>query len=82
MSGDVFICLFYRKRSASSFFSLDVVLFQTIRFKIVIYFVIKQMLFDFSRQSKAYKNENSAGKSQTFFLIYGNEVKDPNPAKL
>ena len=40
-----------------------------IRFKITIYLVIKENIFEFSSKSRVYENENSAGKSSVHFLV-------------
>ena len=42
------------------------VLVERIRFKITIYLVIKQNIFEFSSKSRVYENEHSAGKSSVF----------------
>ena len=41
---------------------------EIIRFKIKIYLVIKQDIFEFSSESRVYKNEQSAGNTLDFFL--------------
>ena len=38
-----------------------------IRFKITIYLVIKQNIFEFNSESRIYENEHSAGKAQCIF---------------
>ena len=50
-------------------FSFLIILFEIIRFKITIYLVIKQNIFEFSSESRVYKNEHSAGKSPVCFLV-------------
>ena len=53
-----------------------------IRFKITIYLVIKQKIFEFSSECKVHENEHSAGKSPVCFLIYRDKVRHPSTAKL
>ena len=49
--------------------------------KITIYLVIKQNIFEFSSESRIYKNEHSAGKSPVCFLVYRDKVRHPSTAK-
>ena len=53
-----------------------------IRFKITIYLVIKQNIFEFSSESRVHKNEHSVGKSPACFLVYRDKVSHPNTTKL
>ena len=53
-----------------------------IRFKITIYLVIKQNIFEFSSESRAHKNEHSTGKIPVCFLVYRDKVRHPSTAKL
>ena len=55
---------------------------EIITFKITIYLVIKQNIFEFSSESRVPENEHSAGKSPMCFLIYKNNVRHPSTAKL
>ena len=57
-------------------------LVEIIRFKITIYLVIKQNMFEFSSKSKVHKNKHSAGKSPVCFLVYRDKVRHPSTTKL
>ena len=58
------------------------VLVEIIRFKIAIYLVIKQNIFEFSSESRVHENEHSAGKSPVCFLVYRDNVRHSSTAKL
>ena len=49
-------------------------LVELIRFKITIYLVIKQNVFEFSSESRVDENGHSAGKSPVCFLVYRDKV--------
>ena len=51
-------------------------------FKITIYLVIKQNIFEFSSESRVYENEHSARKIPVCFLVYRDKVRYPRTAKL
>ena len=53
------------------FFLSSQMLVKIIRFKVAIYLVIKQNIFEFSSESRVHENEHSAGKSPVCFLVYG-----------
>ena len=55
---------------------------EIIRFKVTIFLVIKQNIFEFSSESRVYENEHFAGKSLVCFLVYRDKVRHPSPAKL
>ena len=50
---------------------------EIIRFKIKIYLIIKQNIFEFSSESRVYENEHSAGKNPVCFLVYRDKVRRP-----
>ena len=55
---------------------------EIIRFKIIIYLVIKQNIFEFSSESRVHENEHSAEKSPVCFLVYRDKVRYPSTVKL
>ena len=55
---------------------------EVIRFKITIYLVIKQNIFEFSSESRVHENKHSAGKSPVCFLVYRDKVRHLSTAKL
>ena len=55
---------------------------EIIRFKITIYLVIKQNIFEFSSENRVYENGHSAGKSPVYFLIYRDKVRHLSTVKL
>ena len=55
---------------------------EIIRFKITIYLVIKQNIFEFSNKSRVYENEHFARKSPVCLLVYRDKVRHPTTAKL
>ena len=62
--------LFYNQRKCLKFFLSKQVLVEIIRFKITVYLVIKQNIFEFSSESRVHENQHSAGKSLVCFLVY------------
>ena len=55
---------------------------EIIRFKITIYLVIKQNIFEFSSESRVHENEHFAEKSPVCFLVYRDKARHPSTAKL
>ena len=55
---------------------------EIIKFKITIYLVIKQNIFEFSNESTVYKNEHSARRSPVCFLVYRDKVRHLSIVKL
>ena len=55
---------------------------QIIKFKITIYLVIQQNIFEFNSESRFYENEHSARKSPVCFLVYRDKVRHPSTVKL
>ena len=55
---------------------------EIIRFKITIYLVIKQNIFEFLSESRVHEYEQSAGKSSVCFLVYRDKIRHPSTAKL
>ena len=74
--------LFDSEEKCLKFFLSSQVLVEIIRFKIKIYLVIKQNIFEFSSESRVHENEHFAGKSPVCFLVYRDKVRHPSIAKL
>ena len=55
---------------------------EIIGFKITIYLVIKQNIFEFSSKSRVHENEHSPEKSPVCFLVYRDKVRHPSTVKL
>ena len=63
-------------------FFFEQILVEMIRFKITIYLVIKQNIFEFSSESRVHENEHSAGKSPVCFLVYRDKVRHQTKVSL
>ena len=72
--------LFYSEGECFQLFPSKQVLVKIITFKITIYLVIKQNIFEFSSRSSVRENERSAGKSPVCFLVYRDKVRHPSTA--
>ena len=55
---------------------------EIIIFKITVYLVIKQNIFEFCSESRVHENKHSTGKIPVCFPVYGDKVRHPSIAKL
>ena len=63
-------------------FSFLTVLLEIVTFKITIYLVIKQNIFEFTSKSRVHENEHSVGKSTVGFLVYRDKVRHQTKVSL
>ena len=55
--------------------------FKIIRFKIIIYLLIKQNLLNLAAKMEFIKIEHFVGKSPVYFLVYKNKLRHPRLVK-